>query len=311
MLYRAKNIKVDINGNVYRILSLAEYRLKLLELSTIIILAFFVYVFQHVKYVPVTVIGNTVYAKIIAATVHQQQIEYRLCKTNNRAIVYETSDGNLIPFEGITSAIIEKNLPVIVCDDKDLLRLEEHTDLDNLAEVQQVVLEHFEQVDDTYIANLNELLADVEYDAPIISMERIAPSLYYIRTTEDMWLTNFILSDMVEPLQVGETIIGCVVDHVTDAILTNKLVQRTSDSVIICDGSQTIVVTNKALYYVEDDLSIMSYPRHKLAESKLYSLEPARPFATGDIYIIHPFHLPSMLDPLLPIMIVTTAIITR
>lgn len=311
MLYRAKNIKVDINGNVYHILSSAEYRLKLLEISTIIILAFFVYIFQHFKYVPVTVVGNTIYAKVIAATVHQQQIEYRLCKTNNRIIVYETSDGNLIPFEGITSAIIEKNLPVIVCDDKDLSSLEEHTNLDNLADVQRSILEHFEQIDGTYIANLNKLLTDVEYGDPIISIERIASSLYYIRTTEDIWLTNFILSDMVEPLRVGETIIGCVVDHVTDNISTNKLIQRTPDSAIIRDGSQTLVMNTRALYYVEDDLSITSYPRHKLGESKLYSLEPARPFATGGVYIIHPFHLPSMLDPLLPIMIVTTAIVTH
>ena len=72
---RDKRITIGIDGTIYRIIP--DYQYRLLRLATIIFLSFLAYVFKHITYVPVTVMGHTIYAKVISATINRQNISYR------------------------------------------------------------------------------------------------------------------------------------------------------------------------------------------------------------------------------------------
>ena len=93
-----------------------------------------------------TVVGHTIYAKVIAATINRQNINYRLCTTNNRIITYEPSAGELIQLEGPRNISSSEQLPVVTYKPEELLILEEYTVLCHLNYAQQVVLQDMDRI---------------------------------------------------------------------------------------------------------------------------------------------------------------------
>ena len=300
-----KHIAVDINGIIYR--TVPDYFQRVLHLITIILLSFYAHILKQISYVPVTVIGHTIYAKLIAATLHRQDINYRLCKTNNRLITYETSQGKLIQFEGPTHMTSNEQLPVLTCNEDELDKLQEHTGLTNVAQAQQNILNTMDRVGGVYMTSLDDLIEHISYDDTILSMEKISANLFYISTPHHTWYTRLILSDMTEPLRAGDTITGFIVQSAVQS--TDDT--RSSNVITVETTNDKLAMQRRSLYYVEDNLDITAYPRPKSEESLLYSLREARPFTSGSLCIIHPFHLPIGWDPLLPIMIITLAVYYR
>lgn len=104
-----------------------------------------------------------------------------------------------------------------------------------------------------------------------------------------------MLTNITEPLE-GGVIMGLGVQQ-------DKVIVETTDGLV--------TIHRKSLYYVENDLSVTSYSRDLLNESSLYNLRDPRPFTPSSLCCIHPFHLPTMRDPLLSVMIITIAVITE
>lgn len=304
--FRNKHITVGIDGTIYHIIP--NYRHRLLKLITIIFLSFVVYIFKHIAYIPVTVIGHTIYAKIIAGTVKRHNIQYKFCKTNSRVITYETSRAELIEFEGASNMTSSEQLPVVTCNVNELIALEAHTNLHNLDKAQSTVLQHMDRVGGVHMTSLNELINNIQYDAHITSIDKISNNLFYITSCDTIWLTSLILTDTIEPLQAGETVIGFIVSPTIESTTNYETEQ---DKIVVETIEGLVTMQRKSLYYVEDDLSITSYSRNLLAESQLYTLRDPRPFVLSNLCTIHPFHLPTVWDPLLSLMIVTTAVITQ
>lgn len=311
---RFKNINIDIDGRVYRIVSEYQCRVFTLQIYGILSVIFFMYICCQLTYVPVTIIGNTIYAKVIAGTVANQGLPYKLCRMNNRLTVYETSNCKYVAFEGVTTISSDEKLPIITCLPNELQELEAHTGLNNLKEDQTSVLQGFDKIDGLYYTSVNDVI-NIVYDEPVMSIDKVTANLYCICTANESWLTPLIITDSVDPLQVGDTIVGFVA-KLSD-VAGPETISRHDDHIVITRDDRAIRLTRRALYYVEDDLSIIAYPtiksngREGFEESIIYGLREPRPFLQTGIRIVHPFHLPLMWDPLLPLMLVTTAIISQ
>jgi hypothetical protein len=308
---RFKNIDVDIDGHIYHILSAYQCNIFILQVYGIISVICAICILCQLSYIPVTIIGNTIYARVMASAVHREGLLYKLCRMNNRLTVYGTSDDRVIAFEGVPSMNSNKKLPIIICSIDELQQLEVHTGLHNLSDVQALILQDFDKANGIYNTSVNDIIADIIYDEPIITIDKLQCNLYSICTTTKSWLTSLIITDDVEPLQPNDIITGFIAAN-TNAVISDEIsVDKYDDYVIIIKDNVCTKLTRKALYYVDDDLNIIAYSNNKLHESLIYGLRKPRPFLQDGIRIIHPFHLPLMMDPILSLMLVTTATIQQ
>jgi hypothetical protein len=302
-------------------------------------IGFFARIIRRFPFYPVTVVGNTVYSKVVAATLDRCQIKYALCKSNHRITYYETDDGHEIPFEGSSpNHFPPKVVSLIPLSTDELIQLENHTGLTNLTDIQTEILNSFIQKDEVRIVNTKDIIHQptsndiikCDNHCPVVKIQRLAGNICYVMTTNAIWLTRLIIMDNISPLQSGEIVTGLYGNispdpddysaDILDQVFNNcapKPIQKyqiinSRDSCTVIEAETTTVFTRYPLYQVLSDLTIktIKHDKGKTQESIIYNLDKPRPFSKdGPLVLVHPFHLPPSWDPFLSIMIITHAML--
>ena len=310
-LLRRRSLTIDIDGRLSPTLSLVKYKTHILELMALIMIGFMAYIIKRFPYYPITVVGNTVYSRVAAASLSRYKIPYILCRGNNRIPYYSTEDGNEIAFEGPSTQyfLVENNrvVPLIPHSELELTRIQDHTKLNNLSTIQAQVLKGFLTKDGVHVASMKDLIHDgTEARDPAIAIHRFCGNMYYVMTTTEVWLTRMVITDIVSPLQPGDIISG-INGIVTDEPNINYQIEHKDGFCIIREPLATTVLKRGSNYKVSPDLRICSIDSLHTHESVLYNLETPRSFIHHSLNVIHPFHLPQVWDPFLAIMIITLA----
>lgn len=340
-LCKKYSILIDLDGRIYKILDSNVYKRNLLKLCSLIMIGFFARIIRGFPFYPVTVVGNTVYSQVVAATLARCHIKYALCKSDHRITYYETDDGQEIPFEGPSpNHFPSKVVSMIPLSTEELIQLEKHTALHNLDKIQNQILESFTRKDDVRIVNTSDIIhqqgnndsiksCNYDYHSPVMRIQRFAGNICYVMTYNAIWLTRLVIMDKVSPLQPGEIITGLYgnitpdpADHHSINILDQVFNNRTAiqkytivnkqTSCTVIEGETITRFERFPLYHVLSDLTIKSiiHDKEKSHESIIYNLDNPRSFSKdAPIVLIHPFHLPPSWDPFLSIMIITRALI--
>lgn len=214
-LIRARNILITMDGKIFKILSHNDYKLQSLKLCGLIMVGFLAYIIKRFPYHPITIMGNTVYSRVAASTLSLCKVPYILCKSTNRISYYETDDGKEIAFEGpspnffLQSAYKDQLIPLIPCSQQELIKLEQHTKLKDLTNIQSAILSNFKNKEGVYVANIGDIIDNgTSAHNPIIHIKKFWGNMYYIMTATEIWLSNIVITDTVVPLQSGEIISG-------------------------------------------------------------------------------------------------------
>lgn len=274
-------IFININGSILNVLDDKVYKMMMIELYCISIIGIISWIIKHYKYHPITIIGNTIYSRVCAGILSQYNIPFVLSKPSNRIVYYETDDNKEIAFEGQSYKYFDntRDIKFVPHSDQEIQQLQDHTKLKGLRSI------HDKMINMSF--NNILLLRDTYLTNPIIRTKHLNNNLYYITTYDDCWISQIIISDIVDPLSPKEIISGLY-------LVDNELKRLNS-------------------YVVGDDLSIKllsdSIPE---IESSVYSLSNSRAFGNNqNKYIIHPFHLTNTNDPILSIAIVTIGLLVN
>ena len=310
-------LAVTPEGKFYRVLPYNRYRKHLLQMCSLIMIGFLLHLIRRFPYHHITLIGNSVYSKVSASTLLCCDIPFALCKSNNRITYYETENKKEVAFEGPSLVTFLETLnptktliPVIPLSNEEILKLEQHTGLNNLTTIQTSILSNFTIRNGVYLADLPNIVNSVKPDHnPVVHIKKIFGNLYYVTTTNETWLTRLIITDTVIPLQPGE-IISTLYANITETSSSDYNIAANGDKQIIFEPSSQTELVRQDSYIVNPDLSIKHFTYDDLKESIIYSLNPPRPFIHNSIYLIHPFYLPTTWDPFLTIMIVTRSLLS-
>jgi hypothetical protein len=139
--FHKRQLQVDSNGKILRILAPLQFRAAVLELYSLVVVGLVARMIINYDYYPVTVMGNYVYSRVAAAALTMCGIPHVLCKGTGRIVHYETTEGTLVPFEGVPTACFPTTSevsPVVPHTEIDLAELTAHTQLPNLAQAQEL-----------------------------------------------------------------------------------------------------------------------------------------------------------------------------
>lgn len=282
---------------------LLDYKTCLLKLAGLVVLSLVTYVLKHYPYVQTTVVGNTVYSRVVAVTLARFKVPHRFCKGTNRIVFYETQDGKEIPFEGpgVNFFLGREEDPVnfTPCSPEQLTLLSQHTGFDSSSKLSMLQNSVLHELSVGAPMTIKEFLRyDLAMSDPVLKIVGLfGGKLFQVVTATDTWLSSTILSDIVAPLQINDVV----------TVLYPKPT--------LLDLSDEIGMVRKPGYLVNFDLSVSSLNHEFLNdyyknECILYSLRRARPFAKSGFFTVHPFHFPGTWDPFLTIMILTLGLIT-
>lgn len=332
-IFKNKNISIDINGKLFKILPLSCYKTQIMKIINLIIVGLIANIIKRFPYNPITITGNTVYTRVVAACLSKFKIPYVLCKGTGKIQYYELSNGTEIPFEGPSPSYFDncrdKIIPLIPHTKQEIDILENHTGFSNLSAIQSDLLKKYNFKGEVHLASLNEIIhnGDGSLD-PIITIKKMCNNLYYIRTANDTWLSRIIITDNVESFQPGEIISGlygkitsqnqCL--NSTKNLLSSSIpnydniltkITHNSDNCIIMEPDKQTILYYHNNYMVKSDLSVqlVTSSEHTYDECILYNLKNPRPWVQKGIFIIHPFHLPRSWDPFFTITLITTSLI--
>ena len=309
---------ININGKIFKVISLFEYKIHLIKLIIVIIIGILSHIIKHITYNHITIIGNTIYSKVAAYCLSQHKIPYVLCKGNNQISYYQIQETNSeIAFGGPNSQYFSKDIlhPLIPHSQNIIYQLENHTKLSNLDNIQTKILSKFENKDGTYLINTKNIMQNkFNYKNPVTSIKRFSETLFYVTTIDESWISRLIITDIIQPFQPGEIITG-VYGNTIEEFHDKCEIEQINEHCIIKQLNSKTTLYYQHMYKIENDLNIckiftnQSYNQsYNQFKSLLYGLLNPRTFNKSDIKILHPFHIPNTWDPFLTIMIIIYAL---
>lgn len=312
---RRHNLAIDTEGNFFRTWTPTIYRINFIKLIAVILIGFMAHIIKSFPYHPVTVIGSTVYASVVAACLTRHKIPFVQCRGLSRIGYYETEAGQEIPFEGPGRQYFwnrEQVNPLIPNSEEDLKQLRAHTQLDLLPQIQGHFLKEFPSQNGVHVAKLDEL---VEYEgavkSPVLIVNKFCGNMYYVMTMNEIWVTHIVLTDMVSPVQPNDKLcsIQAQISPSTGGAANTYDIQQTQTTCRLQEPESVSILTRDVNYEVTHDFKIKRPLTSDTNESILYSLKSPRPFIQKSLYMLHPFHFPITWDPFLTISIITLALL--
>lgn len=294
-----RGITIKLDGSISKALTPYQYRLNVVRLCCLLLIICLAYIIRIYSYHPITIIGNSIYSRVIASALSYEKKPFVLSRGFQTTLYYESNDGKEIPFEGVSpnyfNSSLDKKAVLIPMTQTQLAELESHTKLKNLESIQNKVLSRLSNT--TEIKNLIHNGTNIK--SPILSIKRFLGGLYYITTATEVWISKLIISDAVLHVQAGDVISGL---YVTE--------KSQSDSYSTKDENDNItILTRKDAYLVDQDCNIIANDVPSDTECILYNLKHPRPFVLDGIHMVHPFHLPPTWDPFLTIHVITRALV--
>ena len=240
-------------------------------------MGFVFYAIKQIKFIPITIIGYSAYSHLVAWTLELYNIPYIFIKDSNQIVYYEV-EGKEIPFEGRSfnywKCKVEQDMFVPLTE---LDELAEHCDLTELDRVQQMILDRFPKF------NLDQFYEqEFNYETGSFEVKRFSKDIYHVITDNSSWFTKLIISDDCTAFKPGDIIKGLNFDETNFSFEDNYE-----------------VISNEEIICLKDN------------ENKFFSLKDHKPFVSDGLHIIHPFHLPSQVDIVLTIMIVTLGLVRK
>lgn len=307
------NISINYEGKVLKILPEPHCKLFISEVICFYLLALVFYILKELPYHEVTIVGYTSYSRVVASCLNNHNIPFVLCKGNSRATYYKVENREDICFEDPNVSLTDDPIPMIPLTNEELLMLQEHTNLNNLDKIQDIIINKFDYKEGLYFTKMDNLIYQGEISkGPIVSIKKFIGNLYYVISNKEIWISRFIITDKVYPLRGGEIISSLYYSNLETSAEQYKLehLKSNKSKVVVTDNYQKTVISRENSYFVDEDLSVYSLkiPYEIRSESIFYNLKNPRRFYK-DIYNIHPFHLPSCWDIFLSIMIVTLSLV--
>jgi hypothetical protein len=325
----SENIK---SINKYIILSPNIYNKIITYLISLFISIEILLIIKKYTYHIITINNDNIYSRVIAQCYYNHNIKFTLCKSNNRNIYYNVDNNLEIPFHNanfnnnFTNNNFHNSIKIIPNSKSDIKRLESHTNLSNLEQIQNYIL-------NKYNSQIN--ISNIAYNKSadnnqIISVKKFFGGLYYITTNTNIWISKYVLNDDPLPLTCSdivmaitstinpniEPVINPNIEPVINPNIDNLLI--TQNSCTIFEKNNIITLDNSSHYIVNNDLSInyindlsqkLSKDLSKTYESQIYHLKNPRNFMNNGNYMIHPFHVPFTWDTYLSLMIIGLGII--
>lgn len=297
-------------------MSLCSFLASYFFVCCLAMLVCFFYIIKIFPIFDITVIGNYIYSKVSARILADSDIRFKYCKPTNRTTYYEIQNGDEIAFEGPTyknflQTINDAEYPIIPLSDQEILDLEHHTKFSDLNSIQKTILANFKNVNGVYFTNIfNNLDKPCPSQNPVLHIKKFFGNFYYVATSDEIWLTRLIISDIVDiHLQPGE-IISTLHANIENIPFTEPSISESHDNQkVVLNNNISTTLIRKNTYSLEPDFTVNkifdSTTNHH--ESTIYSLFKPRNFIDGPICLIHPFYFPSTWDPILTIMILTKA----
>lgn len=304
---RTHKIQIRPDGQLMKVLNPLQFRAAILKLYSLVIVGLVAYIVRGYVYHPITVMGNYVYSRVASASLKLCGIPHVLCKGTGRIIHYETTDGTVIPFEGVPASCFPTQvLPVIPASAADLAELTAHTKIPGVELAQERILSHLSRQDQLHIADWTQLL-DVEPNKePIVQVRKFFGNLFFIRTANYWWITRKLIGDGTPPLHPGNILTRLFIT-VDEESHTSTTITTTEQDCSVLTETNTVTITQGMSHRVEPDLSIVALePQND--DELIYFLQQPRPTLMNGIYTIHPFHFPMNYDPLLTVMTLTVGI---
>ena len=317
----SENIK---SINKYIILSPNIYNKIITYLISLFISIEILLIIKKYTYHIITITNDNIYSRVIAQCYYNHNIKFTLCKSNNRNIYYNVDNNLEIPFHNanfnnnFTNNNFTNNIRIIPNSKSDIEKLKTHTNLSNLEQIQNYIL-------NKYNSQIN--ISNIAYNKSadnnqIISVKKFFGGLYYITTNNNIWISKYVLNDDPLPLTCSDIVIAITstinpnIDPSINPNIDNLLI--TQNSCKIFEKNNIITLDNSSYYIVNNDLSInyikdlsnnLSNNLSKTYESQIYHLKNPRNFMNNGNYMIHPFHVPFTWDTYLSLMIIGLGII--
>ena len=296
-----KKLVLNSGSTFNRVADPVVYSVQLLNIAVMVITALIIKLLRDVPYYDITISGNSVYSRVIAAAVKRTSSSYVLCRGTSRLNYYETDNNKLLPFEGPSFTSFDMSQPVsfIAIPPDDIKALEHHTRITGLEDIQRGVLGDK--------ITMADLIHTDTMKPPIMCLKQIY-GLYYVKTCGGCWFSRKIITD-ITPLQPTEVIIATTAE--TTTISSSELTHATTydkDVCTIIDDKGVTLLQRHESYEVSQDLSIKCLKEYD-NESVIYHLKRPRPFRYQgqNICFIHPFHMPATWDAFLAIIILSIA----
>lgn len=312
IILKKHNIMVDIEGRIFRYFPKESYKIELLRCVSILIIGILGYIVKEIPYHHITIIGKTIYSKISASCLSRQKIPYVFCRSNNRLTYYETENRALIPFEGVSfHTDLDHEIPLICKSEDELKRLQDHTKLDNLPVIQNIIIDSLINKGDVPILTNEDLTLNIPIKAPVLDIKRFCNNLYYVTTINESWITKLVITDIVNPLRPSD-VISALTATFTSEFIGNYEIHNDIDECIVSEPQLKTILKRDSNYIVDDILRIHSADlllSCNSYEGPMYNLTIPRPFTCNGLHVIHPFHFPKTWDPLLDVMIITLGLV--
>ena len=310
--------------NKYIILSPNIYNKIITYLISLFISIEILIIIKKYTYHIITINNDNIYSRVIAQCYYNHNIKFTLCKSNNRNIYYNVDNNLEIPFHNanfnnnFTNNNFDDSIKIIPNSKSDIKRLESHTNLSNLEQIQNYIL-------NKYNSQIN--ISNIAYNKSadnnqIISVKKFFGGLYYITTNTNIWISKYVLNDDPLPLTCSDIVMAITstiepnIEPLINPNINNLLIKQ--NSCTIFEKNNIITLDNSSHYIVNNDLSInyindlsqkLSKDLSKTYESQIYHLKNPRNFMNNGNYMIHPFHVPFTWDTYLSLMIIGLGII--
>lgn len=330
-ILREKNLIINIDGKIYKIATKEH----IINLMATIIVVLIIYILKQIPYTKITVTGTKVYSNVISCCLIRSNIDFVLCKGTNRITHYNIENHEPLPLEGPSSnyfSSLDTYVPLIQHTNEDILKLEQHTNLKYLSQIQSYI---FKQFPNSSVKIKDLIFTEHSYKNPIKNID-IFCGILYITTGNDSWFSKILITDDADPLAPHEIVSS--IDGYLFYNYPNQTSLISHDTYCLITDQQTHIttlLTRQEKYQIHDDLNItsiliISNPHTDLinslnnnneendienkvccvSESNIYGLKNPRPFIKNNmIYNIHPFYLTNNWDPFLTIMITTLGLI--
>lgn len=250
--------------------------------SILFVLSIVKWIINQIHYMPITIISTSAYSKFIEQLCILNKVPYlKLVNPYYREVLYPLATfKKMIALNPQWDDFVDEEVDINPLNQDDLLKLSKHTGLSVslLSTAQDQVLHLLPQINGYQIVRENYIEDDYIYtDDMLMSIKG-----HQIQTKTKCYFTRYILSDDIEPVKVGEIVQA---NYFTDTVVTEKK-----------------YIMNH--YYVLE--SLRKKLKDNIIQLPFYSLAEPRPSG-----LFHPFHLPSVTDPILAIMVLTQIVLNK
>lgn len=267
--------KLHLNKKIIDISGIITYNPRVLNItfSIIVFNSIIKYIFDsisHIKTCKFALHQNTLYSKFVEYILQLNKQSYHKIYNHHISNISYMVNDTTIEINPNINDFLDKEVQLIPLSNEELIDLENHTGMNNLVACQNKILNMITKINAYNIVTMDD------YDGDKIT--KIENNII-----NDTFQYNILLSDYIEPLEIG--------DIINSTFYNVKEQDIYIENTFVLNQYYKLTPLSENLY---DDVNQLPF----------YSLEYPR-----KLLRFHPFHLPKTVDIVLSLMILTQACI--